>query len=186
MRYNPILTSLILSIIALSAGSASAQVFNTDNFPLLNTNVKYVEISQYTSLPNGQVVPTQFVSLDQFASTANLNTAVAGFTGQITTLNGQAATFTNEFATLNNQLTTMSNQISQTISLTAAVAAMKDAIPAPGDRFAIRFNAGAANGIVGGGLSASANLDDHIRFSVDYGAARNQNVFSGGLNISFN
>jgi hypothetical protein len=126
------------------------------------------------------------VSLDQFASTTNLNAAVAGFAGQIATLNGQVTTFTSKFAAVDSQIVAMNSQISQAFSLTAAVAGMKDAIPAPGDRFAIRFNASAANGIIGGGFGVSANLDDHVRFSADYGGARNQSVFSGGLNISFN
>lgn len=99
-------------------------------------------------------------------------------------------TVSNQFAGLNSQLTsqfaTMNAQLRQATEYTSAVAALKDAIPAPGDRFALRINTAAVGGIVAGGIAFSANLDEQFRVSLDYGATHGQQVVSGGLNFSFN
>lgn len=76
-------------------------------------------------------------------------------------------------------------QYKQTTSFAAAVGAMRDAIPNDGDRFAVRFNTAAVGSAVGGGVSASANLVERVRASVNYGYSRGENVVSGGLNFSF-
>lgn len=63
---------------------------------------------------------------------------------------------------------------------------MHDAIPDPGDRFAVRLNSATANGIAAFGGSASANLGSGLRASINYAGAHNQSAISGGLNFSFN
>jgi len=105
---------------------------------------------------------SQGVPLDYYATSTNVNSQFAGVNSQIGVLNNQM----NGFA--------------------AAVGAMRDAVPNAGDRFAVRFNASYAGNSVGGGFSASANLDDQFRATLSYGGSRHQNVVSGGLNFSFN
>ena len=96
----------------------------------------------------------------------------------------------NQFTALNTQLTSqfaaMNAQLRQTMQNNSAVAALKDAIPAPGDRFAVRLNTASVGGVVAGGIAFSANLDEQFRVSLDYGATHGQQVISGGLNFSFN
>lgn len=128
------------------------------------------------------------------------NTQLAGVSAQLTTFNGQLTGFntqlssftsqltgvTSQVATINNEIAAINSQIRDSISFTAAVGAMHDAIPLPGDRFAVRLNTAAVDGVVAGGFSASANVTDHFRASFNYGGTRGQNVVSGGLNFSFN
>ena len=86
---------------------------------------------------------------------------------------------------MNNQIAALTNLMRQNTSFAAAVGAMRDAIPNADDRFAVRINTSSVGNAVGGGFSASANLDDRVRASVNYGGSRGQNVVSGGLNFSF-
>jgi len=67
----------------------------------------------------------------------------------------------------------------------AITAAMGDAIPNPGDRFAIRLNAAGFSGEAAGGLSVSYAFADRARVSLNYGQGRSQTVVSGGLTLSF-
>lgn len=90
---------------------------------------------------------------------------------------------------LNNQLnslsTQMRSQFSKAFELSAISSAMGDAIPNPGDRFALRINAAGFNGEAAGALGLSYNITDSARLSINYGQGRSQSVVSGGMNFSF-
>jgi hypothetical protein len=70
-------------------------------------------------------------------------------------------------------------------SSVAAAAALKDAIPNYGDRFAVRLNAAAFNGEFAGALGIGLNVSDNARLNLNYGQGRSQSIVSGGLNLSF-
>jgi hypothetical protein len=86
------------------------------------------------------VAPQRGISLDNFATSSSVTTQFAGVNSQISTLNTQLSGLAGQVPTINSQIALVNSQISQGFNLIAAVAAMKDAIPAPGDRFAVRFN----------------------------------------------
>jgi len=88
-------------------------------------------------------------------------------------------------ADLNNFIGAQQKMNSVLLNFSAATAALKDAIPNSGDRFALRLNMGGAGGHLAGAAGASANVSDQLRLSADYARASNQNVFSAGLNFSF-
>jgi hypothetical protein len=155
------------------------------------------------------VNPALGIPLDNYATSSALattNAQVASQAGQIATANGQIATLnaqsasqasqiasqgtqvsnlTGQVSALNNQVVNLGQQLRDTNSYVAAVGAMHDAIPDPGDIYAVRVNSAAVNGVVAFGASASANLGSGFRASVNYAGARGQSAVSGGLNFSF-
>lgn len=129
---------------------------------------------------SGQCVnATRGISLSNYTTAATFNSYATTVTNQFTDVNSQIAGIARQVAILNSL-------VKEGREFTAATAAMHDAVPNPGDRFAIRINAATVDGIAAAGFSASANLSDDFRLSVNYGGAQGQNVFSGGLNFSFN
>jgi hypothetical protein len=88
-------------------------------------------------------------------------------------------------AGLQTQITALQAQIDRAVELSAIAAAMKDAIPNPGDRFALRLNAAAFSGQGAGAIGFSYNVTESMRASVNYGQGRSQGIVSGGLNFSF-
>jgi len=151
----------------------------------------------FASAASAQVVPT--VAGQNYLAIVGDNNPGGICTGTICVNPGQGIPFSyfassgsvsNQFTALNTQLTSqfaaMNAQLRQTMQNNSAVAALKDAIPAPGDRFAVRLNTASVGGVVAGGIAFSANLDEQFRVSLDYGATHGQQVISGGLNFSFN
>jgi len=123
----------------------------------------------------------------QFASlSTRLNAASSG----IATLNAQVSSINTHLAGLDSQISQMmaafSVDIKQANELAVVAAAMKDAIPNNGDRYAFRMNMAARDGNAAGSVSFSANVSNSLRLSVDYGQGQNQSMLSGGLNFSFN
>jgi len=133
-----------------------------------------VGFNNVTCVSAGRGIP-----LDYYALNSSTTSQFGGVNNQIAGINSQVVN-------LGNQIAMMNQQLRQTSAFATAMGAMQDAIPAQGDRFAFRLNTATANGLVAGGVGASANLNDKIRFSVNYAGTRGQDVFSGGLNISFN
>ena len=77
------------------------------------------------------------------------------------------------------------NLFARVAEISAIAAAMQDAVPNPGDRFAIRLNVATTEEDFAGAIGLGVNLTDRARFSFNYGRGETQNVFSGGLNLSF-
>lgn len=152
--------AMLATFIVFNSQCANAQVQTA------LTDPTYLAVTS-TSNPGGIcgppycVNPNQGISLDYFqaASTAlnsssfdsqfnAINSQISALGNQTSALNGQLAALTTQTAALNsqvsafsNQVSALNNQISKSLEIAAIAAAMGDAIPAPGDRFAIRINA---------------------------------------------
>ena len=101
---------------------------------------------------------------------------------------GLSTRIDNAFAAVdatNARINALNGEISRSLEIGAIAAAMKDAIPNYGDRFAIRLNAAGFGDKVAGAVGFSYNVTDSTRLSVNYGQGRSQSVVSGGLNMSF-
>jgi hypothetical protein len=72
--------------------------------------------------------------------------------------------------------------ISRAIQGVAVAGALKDAIPNPGDRFALRVDMAEAE--AAGWFGFSYNLSEGIRLSVNYGQGRSQSIVSAGMNFA--
>jgi hypothetical protein len=126
-----------------------------------------------------------FVGTDiqNFAETSYVNSQFSGLNAQLSSMNANFSALSSEVSALNSELNVGLEKADQ---LAVISAAMKDAIPNDGDRFALRMNMAAWDSQAAGSVSFSANITDKVRLSVDYGRGRNQNMFSGGVNFSFN
>ena len=91
----------------------------------------------------------------------------------------------NQIGVLGSQIAALNSRISGAYDVAAVAGAMKDAIPNPGDRFAIRLNAAAIDGYAAGAIGVGVNLTDSARLALNYGRGRTQNMVSGGFNLSF-
>lgn len=77
------------------------------------------------------------------------------------------------------------SMIHKSFQFAAISAALKDAVPNPGDRFAIRLNAGGFSGNLAGAVGLSANVNRATRVLFNYGRSKSESAMSGGLNFSF-
>jgi hypothetical protein len=75
--------------------------------------------------------------------------------------------------------------LQRSLQLTAISAAMGDAIPNSGDRFAFRAHLAASSGQGAGAMGISYNFTDNARASLNYGQSQRQSVVSAGVNWSF-
>jgi len=125
------------------------------------------------------VNPDQGIPLNTFATSSSVASQFATVNGQITGINSA-------LAGANAQIVDLYNGLHRQTSFAAAVGAMRDAVPNDGDRFAVRGSFATVGNAVGGGFSASANLNRQFRATINYAGSRGENVVSGGLNFSFN
>jgi hypothetical protein len=88
-------------------------------------------------------------------------------------------------AAFSSQIAALDNRISGAYDVATVAAAMRDAIPNQGDRFAIRLNAAAMNGYAAAAIGFGVNLTDSARLAINYGRGRTENMVSGGVNLSF-
>jgi len=159
----------------------------------LNTYATNSSVANQFSATNGQLagLNSTLASVNGQLATANsqiagLNSSLATANGQLTTANSQIAGLNSSLATANGHIIDLNNGLRRQTSFAAAVGAMRDAIPNDGDRFAVRGSFATVGNAVGGGFSASANLDRQFRATINYGGSRGERVVSGGLNFSFN
>ena len=125
--------------------------------------------------------PDNGIPLNYFATTAS----VAALSGRIDSAFAATSAFNAQAATLSTQIAALDRAVSRSFEIGAIAASMRDAIPNPGDRFAIRLNAAGFEGYAGGSIGFSMNVTDNTRLSVNYGRGATQNLVSGGVNISF-
>jgi YadA-like membrane anchor domain len=116
--------------------------------------------------PGRFCVDVKGINLNEFASEADL-TRLGALTSQL----GQVAL---EQTGTNSKL----------FDLAAVAAALKDAMPNDGDRFALRLNMGGFQGHLAAAVGASVNLNDSFRVSANFGQGERENMFSAGLNWS--
>jgi hypothetical protein len=186
--------SLILALVAatFTTTEATSQVVPTEPF----TSQMYLAVLAPTGSICGQpnvclnlnlgVPLTSFVTTAGLDSqTASINARLAGLDSQVANINARLAALDSQVANINAQLATINHQVSRSFELIAAAAALKDAIPNHGDRFAVRLNAAAFNGEAAGALGIGLNVSDNARLNLNYGQGRSQSIVSGGLNLSF-
>jgi hypothetical protein len=88
-------------------------------------------------------------------------------------------------ATFNSLNAQLNRSVSKLYDLVAVSAALQDAIPNQGDRFALRINMSGYQGHVAGAIGGSININEMLRFSVNYGLGKHEDMISGGMNFSF-
>lgn len=110
------------------------------------------------------------------------NAAVSQLTTAMNNANTKLAAIQNQ---LNNSVSRQNRSFGQLYDLVAVSAALKDAVPLDGDRFALRVNMGGYQGHFAGAIGGSINISDRVRFSMNYGHGKSEQIFSGGLNFSF-
>jgi hypothetical protein len=136
------------------------------------------------------------INIQNFAEANMVNAQFASLNSQLTSTNGNIGTLNGQVGLINANLAGLDQQVSQlqaalndgvgkAYQVATVAAAMKDAIPNDGDRFALRMNMASWNGTAAGGISFSANITNSTRLSLDYGRGENVNMFSGGVNFSF-
>jgi hypothetical protein len=127
--------------------------------------------------PNGYFLTTgQGLPLGYFATQSSVNVLSSR-------LDSAFAAF--DPTKINAQFAAFNDRIGIATEVATIAASMRDAIPNPGDRFAIRLNAAAMDGYAAGSFGIGLALTDSARLAVTYGRGRTQNVVSGGVNISF-
>jgi hypothetical protein len=171
----------------LMASSSGAQVVDTTPG---NTYVAVVE----PDLSHGGVCdpirgfcvsPDRGIPLNFFTNAVNFQPQIDQINNRLSVMDQQISVINNRLSVMDQQISVMNGQVSRLFELTAISAAMKDAIPNYGDRFAIRINAAAFEGQGAAALGFGYNVTSSVRASLNYGQSRSQGIVSGGLNFSF-
>ena len=143
----------------------------------------------FTSVANAQVVTTltdptylAVTSTNNAAGVCSPPYCVNPMQGIPLSYFATSASITNQ---INNEFNALNNQYSRALELTAISASMGDAIPNPGDRFALRLNIAGFSGEAGGSIGFSYALNSAARVSINYGQGNTMSVVSGGVNLSF-
>lgn len=102
-----------------------------------------------------------------------------------TSTNASLAQLSSSLASVQAQLAVQNRSVFKLYDLVAVSAALQDAIPNQGDRFALRINMGGYQGHVAGAIGGSININEMLRLSVNYGLGRHEDMISGGMNFSF-
>jgi hypothetical protein len=198
---------IVLSVaITCLISSANAQWASTPATTTPQAGQRYVVLggtSQADSascfVATGFCVNSDGINLNAFANANDVASSFSSTNSSVTTLQGQLATANTTLAglqgqvgnanaaiaSIQGQLAANDKAIGKLYDLVAVSAAMRDAIPNGDDRFALRLNMGGYGGHVAGGIGGSFNLDQTIRFSVNYGLGKHEQMFSGGMNFSF-
>jgi hypothetical protein len=116
---------------------------------------------------------------------STLGPQLTAFGARLTTLEGQVGALNSNLVDVNNRLATIEDDLGKALEGAALAAAVKDALPNPGDRFALRFNAAGASGEFAGAVGFSYNVAERTRVHINYGRSASENAVSGGVNLSF-
>ena len=116
---------------------------------------------------------------------AALGPQLQAFGTRLTALEGQVGALNTNLVEVNNRLATIEDDLGKALEGAALAAAVKDALPNPGDRFALRFNAAGASGEFAGAVGFSYNVAERTRVHINYGRSASENAVSGGVNLSF-
>jgi hypothetical protein len=124
--------------------------------------------------------------IDGLVTTLNtLGPQLQAFGVRLTALEGQVAALNTNLVDVNNRLVTIEDDLGKALEGAALAAAVKDALPNPGDRFALRLNAAGAGSAFAGAVGFSYNVAERTRVHINYGRSESQNAVSGGVNLSF-
>ena len=116
---------------------------------------------------------------------STLGPQLQAFGARVTALENQIGAINNSLVTINSHLTSIDDDLSKALEGAALAAAVKDALPNAGDRFALRLNAAGAGGEFAGAVGFAASVAERTRIHVNYGRSESQNAVSGGVNLSF-
>ena len=119
------------------------------------------------------------------ASLSALGPQLQAFDARLTALSNQVGTINNTLVTIDSRLAAVDDDLSKALEGAALAAAVKDALPNPGDRFGLRLNVAGAGGEFAGSVGFSYNVQERTRVHVNYGRSESQNALSGGVNLSF-
>jgi YadA-like protein len=114
-----------------------------------------------------------------------LGPQLQAFGARLTTLEGQVGSISSNLTEVNNRLASIEDDLGKALEGAALAAAVKDALPNPGDRFALRLNAAGAGGEFAGAVGFSYNVAERTRVHINYGRSASENAVSGGVNLSF-
>ena len=124
--------------------------------------------------------------LDNVISTlSTLGPQLQAFGSRLTALETQIGGINNTLVSIDSHLTTIDDDLSKALEGAALAAAVKDAVPNDGDRFALRLNAAGAGSEFAGAVGFAANIAERTRIHFNYGRSESQNAVSGGVNLSF-
>ena len=200
-----------LGFLAVAPVSAHAQLLPSDIATTPQAGQTYVSLGGINEADSaGCYVPTGFcvnargININTIARAPDVNnqfgivnSQLTGLTGQLGIANALLTNLTGQLGTTNTQLANLTGQFSafsamqtstndKLFDLVAISAALKDAVPNEGDRFAVRVNLGGFQNNLAGGISGTARLNDSTRFSAGFGHGSRQSLFNAGLNFSFN
>jgi hypothetical protein len=118
-------------------------------------------------------------------SLAALGPQLQQFGVRLTTLEGQVGALNSNLVEVNNRLATIEDDLGKALEGAALASAVKDALPNPGDRFALRLNVAGAGGEFAGAVGFAYGVAERTRVHFNYGRSESQNAVSGGVNLSF-
>jgi len=190
-------------LVFLVSSPAAAQLITQ-----LDPSETYIPIMQFNTgptvcFPDGFCVSErQGIPLNALATTTQLNALstridnlvttlstlgpqLQAFNSRLTALESQIGGINSTLVTIDSHLTSIDDDLSKALEGAALAAAVKDALPNPGDRFALRLNAAGAGGAFAGAVGFAANVAERTRIHVNYGRSESQNAVSGGVNLSF-
>jgi hypothetical protein len=142
-----------------------------------------IHISSIATVSQINALSTRIDGLVTTLST--LGPQLTAFGARLTTLEGQVGALNSNLVDVNNRLATIEDDLGKALEGAALAAAVKDALPNPGDRFALRLNAAGAGSEFAGAVGFSYNVAERTRVHINYGRSASENAVSGGVNLSF-
>jgi hypothetical protein len=203
VRMRRIINALFLLFLVPATAAAQAQITSP-----LDPSETYIPVLQYDpSNPCGSpdlmcITQSTGININTLATVTQLNALSTRIDGLVTTLNtlgpqltafgvrlttleGQVGALNSNLVEVNSRLATIEDDLGKALEGAALASAVKDALPNPGDRFALRLNAAGAGGEFAGAVGFSYNVVERTRIHVNYGRSASQNAVSGGVNLSF-
>jgi hypothetical protein len=196
--------SNVVFLVLLVSAPAAAQVQVTTP---LDPSETYIPILQFgtgsTCGPDGMCITERAgINISTLATVSQLNALstridtivttlttlgpqLQAFDTRLTALSNQVGAINNTLVDVNNRLATIEDDLGKALEGAALAAAVKDALPNPGDRYALRLNAAGAGGEFAGAVGFAYSVAERTRIHFNYGRSASQNAVSGGVNLSF-
>ena len=195
--------NVVFLLLAVSAPAAAQAPITTP----LDPSETYIPVLQFqsgsTCGPDGMCITERAgIHISTLATVTQLNALSTRIDGLVTTLSAlgpqltafgtrltalesQVGALNTNLEGVTNRLKTVEDDLEKAMEGAALAAAVKDALPNPGDRFALRFNAAGASGEFAGAVGFSYNVAERTRVHINYGRSASENAVSGGVNLSF-
>jgi len=115
----------------------------------------------------------------------SLGPQLTSLDSRLTALSTTVGSLGSALEAVSGRLATIEDDLGKALEGAALAAALKDALPNPGDRWALRLNLAGASGEFAGAVGFAYGVADRARIHLDYGRSSSQNAVSGGVNLSF-